>query len=59
MFKLLNGVYVNINHITKIEDGGIDPKDNKHYCRVYTSLDDKSPLYVEGTIEDVINFLTK
>ena len=59
MFKLINDSYINVNHITKIEDSGIDPKDNKNYCRVYTILEDRSPLYVEGTLEEVIDFLTK
>lgn len=56
MFKLINNVYININCITKIEDGGIDPKDNKNYCKIYTNLEDKSPFIIEGTLEEVINF---
>jgi hypothetical protein len=59
MFKLINGIYFNTNHITKIEDGGIDPKDNKNYCRIFTTLEDRSPMVIEGTLEEVIEFLTK
>ncbi len=59
MFKLINNSYININHITKIENSGVDPKDNKNYCKIYTTLEDKSPLVIEGNLEDVINYLTK
>lgn len=59
MFKLINDSYININHITKVENSGIDPKDNKHYCKIYTTLDDRSPIIIAGSLEEVIEFLTK
>lgn len=59
MFKKINSIYINTNHIKKIEDNGIDEKDGKNYCCIYTSFDDKSPLVVEGALEDIISYLNK
>jgi hypothetical protein len=60
MFKLINNFYFNKNHITKIEDGGIDPKDGKNYCKIFTTLlEDRSPIIIEGTLEEVVEYLNK
>ena len=59
MFKLLNNFYINVNHIIKIVDGGVDPKDNKNYCLIYIINDEKTPLTFQGTIEEAIEYFNK
>ena len=59
MFKRINNILININNITKIEYLGIDPKDEKNYCKITIIGEDIIGILIEGTLEEVQNFLTK
>jgi hypothetical protein len=58
MFKIFNGIAVNIDAIKKIIPVGIDPKDEKHYCKIILISDiDECGILVEGSLEEVMNIL--
>ena len=59
MFKKINNQYININQITIVEYIGIDEKDNKEYCRIFISDGDPSGIVIEGSLEQVVNYLSK
>lgn len=58
MFKIINNTIININQISKVEYVGVDPKDEKNYCKIYLIDGDSLGILKEGTIEEVFNFLT-
>jgi hypothetical protein len=59
MFKFINGKLININNITHIEDVGVDEKDGKYYSRLFLIGGDVTGIMMEGTLDDVQEFLNK
>lgn len=57
MFKKINDIVINLHTINKIEDIGIDSKDNKNYCRIFIIGGDESGIPVEGTLDQVLSIL--
>ena len=59
MFKKVNNTYINVNHVYKIEYIGIDEKDNIEYSRIFLQNEDSSGIVIEGSLEQVVNYLSK
>lgn len=59
MFKTINGVAINVNQITHIQYIGVDDKDDKEYCRIFLNNKDESGIVIQGSLERVIEFLSK
>jgi hypothetical protein len=58
MFKIFNGIAVNREAIKKIIPVGIDPKDEKQYCKIILISDiDECGIIVEGTLDEVLDIL--
>lgn len=58
MFKVINGVAINVNSIKKIIHKGFDPKDEKEHCSIILIGDvDECGIDVEGTLDEVLDIL--
>jgi len=59
MFKQIDGRIINLSYVIKVEYCGIDPKDEKEYCKIFMSGGNDMDIIVEGNIESIQDFLNK